>query len=129
MSTVMPIQVKSETTKSWVPSHLLLQPYIKYFFKLITCYMSDYNCSINLGNIRRQVVQYIMSLKRKRRMKLKAYSPAENKYHLMFDNVLVSDSDLLQSNAHKGCCVLNANKYNYKLRNVIGREDESKVTK
>ena len=38
-------------------------------------------------------------------------------------------SDLLQSNTHKGCCILNANEYKYKLRSVIGREDESKVTK
>ena len=60
--------------------------------------MIDYNHSINSGNIRRQVVGYIMSLKRKQRMKLKAYSPEENKYHLMFNNVLLSNSDLLRSN-------------------------------
>ena len=70
-----------------------------------------------------------MSLKKKQRMKLKAYSPKHNKYHLMFNNVLSFDSDLLQSNIHKGCCVLNANEYNYKLRSAIGREVESKATK
>ena len=47
----------------------------------------------------------------------------------MFNNVLPSDSDLLCTNTHKGCCLLNTNEYNYKLRSVIGREDESKVTK
>ena len=47
----------------------------------------------------------------------------------MFNNVLTSDSDLLQFNTHKGCYVLNATEYNYKLRSVIGQEDESKVTK
>ena len=47
----------------------------------------------------------------------------------MFNNVLTSDSDLLQSNTYKRCCVLNTTEYNYKLRSVIGREDESKVTK
>ena len=62
-------------------------------------------------------------------MKLKAYSPEENKYHFRFNNVLSSDSDLLRSNTHKGCCVLNANEYNYNLRSVIGQEFESKVTK
>ena len=46
----------------------------------------------------------------------------------MFNNVLPSDSDLLCTNTHKGCCLLNANEYNYKLRSVIGQEDESKVT-
>ena len=71
-----------------------------------------------------------MSLKRKQRMKLKACSPEEDKYHLMFNNVLLSDSDCLRTNTHnKGCCMLNANEYNYKLRSVIGREDKSKVTK
>lgn len=91
--------------------------------------MIDYNHNINSGIIRRQVVGYIMSLKRKRRMKLKAYSPEEDKYHLMFNNVLSSDSDILQTNTHKECCMLNANEYTYKLGSVIGKEDESKVTK
>ena len=43
--------------------------------------------------------------------------------------MLASSSNLLQSNTHKGCCVLNTTDYNYKLRSVIGREDDSKVTK
>ena len=72
-----------------------------------------------------------MSLERKRRMKLKlkAKGCTEGHYHLMFNNVLASRSKLLQSNSHKGCCVLNTTDYNYKLRNVIGREDNSKVMK
>ena len=94
ISTVTPIQVKPETTKSWVPLHSSLQPYMKYFYKLITYYMIDYNQSNNTGNIRKQVVGYIMSLKKKQRMKLKAYSPEENEYHLIINNVLSSDSDL-----------------------------------
>ena len=65
----------------------------------------------------------------KTNMKLKAYIPKENKYHLTFNNVLSSDSNLLQSNTHKGYCVLNANEYNCKQRSVIGQEDGSKVTK
>ena len=91
--------------------------------------MIDYNYSSNTRNIRSQVVGYIMFLKRKQRMKLKANSNEENKYRLMFNNVLSSDSDLLRSNTHKGYCVLNANKSNCKLRSVIGQEDESKVKK
>ena len=47
----------------------------------------------------------------------------------MFNNVLSFDSDLLQTNNHKGFSMLNANEYNYKLRSVIGQEDKSKVTK
>ena len=91
--------------------------------------MIDYNYNINTWNIRRQVIGYIMSLKRKQRMKLKANSHEENKSHLIFNNVLTSDSDHLQFNTHKRCCVLNATEYNYKLRSVIGQGDDSKVTK
>ena len=90
--------------------------------------MIDYKHCNNADNIKRQVVGYIMSLKRKRRMKLKACSPKEDKYHLRFNNLLLSDSDLLCTNTHNGCCMLNANEYNYKVRSVIGQEDESKVT-
>ena len=53
ISTVAHTQVKSETTILWVPSHSSLQPYVKYFYKLITYYMIDYNHSINTGNIKR----------------------------------------------------------------------------
>ena len=65
MSTVAPIQVKPEITKSWVPSNSSLQTYMKDFYKLITYYMIGYNLSINSDNIKKQVVGYIMSLKRK----------------------------------------------------------------
>ena len=41
----------------------------------------------------------------------------------MFNNMLESSSDLLQTNTHKGCSVLTATDYNYKLRSVIGREE------
>ena len=42
---------------------------------------------------------------------------------------MTSNSDILQSNTHKECCVLNTTNYNYKLRSVIEQEDESNVTK
>ena len=58
-----------------------------------------------------------------------AVSVEEDKYHLIFNNLLTSSSDLLQYNTHKRCCVSNITDYNYKLRSVIGQEDESKVTK
>ena len=91
--------------------------------------MFNNNYNIDTWNIRKQVIAYIMSLKRKRRIKLKANSHEEDTYHLIFNNVLTSDSDFLGSNTHKGYYVLNAAEYNYNLRSVIGREDESKVTK
>ena len=70
-----------------------------------------------------------MSLKRKRGAKLKEKGCAEGRYHRIFNNVLESSSDLLRTKTHKGCSVLNATDYNYKLRSVIGREDDSKVMK
>ena len=45
-------------------------------------------------------------------MKLKANSHEEDKYHLMFDNIFTSDTDLLRSNIHKGCCILNVAEQN-----------------
>ena len=71
----------------------------------------------------------MMSLERKQRTKLMTCSPEEDKYHLTFNNVLPSDSNIFCTNTHKRCCLLNANEYNYKLRSVIGQEDKSKVTK
>ena len=70
-----------------------------------------------------------MSLKRKQREKLKAKGCIEGRYHHTFNHVLESSSDLVQSNIYKGCCILNTMDYNYKLRRVIGREDDFKTTK
>ena len=67
-----------------------------------------------------------MSLKRKQRVKLKAKRCAEGDCHHIFNNVLESSFKLLQSNTHKGCCVLNTTDYNYSM---IRLEDDSKVTK
>ena len=64
ISIVTPIHMKPEISKSWIPSRSLLQPYIKYFHKLITHYIIDYNHNNDTDNIRRKVVGYIMSLKR-----------------------------------------------------------------
>ena len=121
--------MKPEISKSWISSFSLLQPYMKYFHKLIAYYIFNYNHYNNINYIRRQVVGYIMSMKRKQRTHLKARSPEQDEYHLMFNNVLPPDSDLLCNNTHKGYYLLNTNEYNYKLRSVIGRADESKITK
>ena len=109
---------------------LSLQSYEKLFYKFVTYYMFNNNYNIDTWNIRRQIVGYVMSVKRERRMKIKTKSCAEVKYHLVLNNVLTSSSILLQSNTHKGYCILNTTGYNYKLRSVISRqEDDFKVTK
>ena len=94
-------QVKPETPKAWLPLDLLLQSYEKLFYTFVIYYMFDNNYNIDTWNIRRQVVGYIMSLKRKRRMKLKANNHEEDKYHLIFNKVLTTNSNRLQSNTHK----------------------------
>ena len=126
---IVPRQVKPEAPKSWLPLRSLLQPYMKSFYKFVTYYMIDHNYNIDTWNIRKQVAGYIMFLKRKRRAKLKAKGCAEGCYHRIFNHVLESSSNLVQSNTHKGCCVLDTTNYNYKLRSVLGREDDSKTTK
>ena len=124
-----PKQVKSKAPKSWLSLNLSLQSNTKSFYKFVTYYLTDNNYNIDIWNIRKQVAGYIMSLKSKRRMKLKAKGCTEGHYHLTFNNVLASSSKISQSNTHKGCCVLNTIYCNYKLRSMIGREDDSKITK
>ena len=111
---------KPEISKSRISSRSLLQPYMKYLHKLIAYYIIGHKHYNRINNIREQVVGYIMSMKKKRRSNLKARNPKQDKYHLMFNNVLPSDSDLICTNTHKRCCLLNVNEYNYKLRSVIG---------
>ena len=60
---------------------------------------------------------------------MKTEGCAECRYHRMFNNMLESSSDLLRTNTHKGWFVLTATDYNYKLRSVIGQEDNYNVTK
>ena len=102
---------------------------MKYFYKFVTYYIFGHNYNIDTCDIRRQIVVYIMSLKRKQGAKLKARGCAEGRYHCIFNNVLESSSDLSRTNTHKGCSVLKSMDYIYKLRSVIGREDNSSVTK
>ena len=102
---------------------------MKYFCKLITYYVINYNHHNNINNFQRQVMGYIMSMKRKRRTIVKSQYQERDIYQLMFNHVLPSNSDLLYTNTHKGCCLLNTNEYNDKLRSVIGQEYVSEVTK
>ena len=75
------------------------------------------------------VVEYTMCLKRKQRAKLEGKECAEGHYHQMFYHKMKSSSDLLKSNTHKDCHMLNTTDYNYKLRSVIGQENDSTVDK
>ena len=62
--------------------------------------------------------------KRKQREKLKVKGCTEGCYHRIFNHKMELSSDLVQSNTHKGCCMLNTTDCDYKLRSVFGREDD-----
>ena len=70
-----------------------------------------------------------MFLKRKRRPKLKAKGCTEGSYHWICNHKIESSLDLIQSNTHKGCSMLNTTDYNYKLRSMLGRKDDSTTNK
>ena len=60
---------------------------------------------------------------------LKTKGCAEGRYHRMFNHRIESSSHLVQSCAHKGCCMMNAMDYNHKLRSIIGPEDDFTANK
>ena len=91
--------------------------------------MIDHNNNINTWNIRKQVVGYIMFLKRKLRAKVKAKGCAEGHYHRKFNHELELRSHIVASCFHVGSYVMNAMNYNHKLRNVIEREDDFTTNK
>ena len=64
--------MKPEISKLWKSSRSSLQLNMKYFDKLIAYYIIDYDHYNNINNIQRQVIGYIMSMKRKRRTNLKS---------------------------------------------------------
>ena len=111
-SMIVSKQVKPEARKSWLPSRSSIQPYTKSFYKFITHYMNIHIYNIDTWNIRKQMTGYIMSLKKKQRMKLNAKGCAEGRYHYIFKHVLKSSPNLVQSNTHEACCMLNTTDYN-----------------
>ena len=124
---IVPKQVKPEAPKSWLPLRSSPQPYSKCFYKFVAYYMIDHNYNIDVWNIKKQVTGYIMFLKRKRRTKLKAKWCTGGRYTRISNHKMESSSDLVQSNTHKGCHMLDTTDYNYKLRSVLGQEDGSSV--
>ena len=70
-----------------------------------------------------------MFLKRKRSGKVKAKGCTEGHYHQDFNHEIESNSHLVPSCVHAGSCVINVMDYKYKLRSVIGREDDFTANK
>ena len=126
---IVPKQVKPEAPKSWLPLRSLLQLYAKSFYQFIGYYMIDHNNNIDTWNIRKQGTGYIILLKRKQRPKLKKKGCTEGSYQQIINHKMGSSSDLVQSNTHKCCSMLNTTDYNYKLRSVLGPENDSTTNK
>ena len=117
---IVPKQVRPEAPKSWLPLRSLLQPYVRSFYKFVTYYIIDHYYNTVTWNIKKQVAGYIMSLKRKQRTELKTKVYAEGCYHQIFNHVLESSSNLVQSNTRQGCCVFDITNYNCKPRSMLG---------
>ena len=54
--TAIPIHMKPEISTSWTSSRSSLQPYMKYFHKLIAYYIIDYDHYNIINNIQREVI-------------------------------------------------------------------------
>ena len=70
-----------------------------------------------------------MFLKRKSSRKVKAKGCAKGRYCREYSHKVESSSHIVPSYAHVGSCVTNSMDYNYKLRSVIGQEDNFTVKK
>ena len=70
-----------------------------------------------------------MFLKRKQSVKVKAKECAKGRYCREYNHKMESSSHLVPSCTHVVSCVMNAMNYNYKLRSVIGREDNYTINK
>ena len=74
-------EVKPESSKLWLLLHASLQSYTKLFYQYIGYYVVNKNTNNNTRNIRKQVVGYIMLLKRKQSTKVKAKGYTEGHYY------------------------------------------------
>ena len=70
-----------------------------------------------------------LKMKERGKVKAKAKGCAEDRYHRNSNHKLEINSHLVPSCTHAGSCVMNAMNYNYKLRSVIRREDDSTTNK
>ena len=70
-----------------------------------------------------------MLLKKKQSAKAKTKACTESHHHRKFNHELESRSHIITACLHIGLYVINTLDYNYKLRNVIGREDDFTANK
>ena len=92
-------------------------------------YVIDLNTNNNAWNIRKQAIGYIMLLKRKQSAKVKAKGCTEEHHYLKFSHKSKSSSHIVLSCLHMGSYVIHTLDYNYKLRSVIGWEDDFTTNK
>ena len=121
---IVPKQVKPKIPKTRLPLYSSLQSYAKLFYKYIGYYVFYSNSNNNMWNIRKQAMGYVMILKRKQSRKVKAKGCVEGNCHRKFNHELESRSHIVTSCLHIDFYVMNTFDYNYKLRSIIGREDD-----
>ena len=74
-------------------------------------------------------IYHVPAEKMKSKVEGKRKGCTEGYYHRIFSQEMESSLDLVLSNTHKGYSMLNTTGYNYKLRSVFGREDDSTANK
>ena len=114
-------QVKPEAFKSWLLLNESLQSSVTLFYAYIGYYLINQNTNNNTWNIRKQALEYIIFLKRKRRVKVKvkAKGCAKNCHCVEYNLEAEYSSHIVPLHAHIISCVTNAMDFNYKLRSVI----------
>ena len=65
----------------------------------------------------------------KMKSKVEGKRICRGRYYQRFNHKMETSLNLVQSNTHKGCSMLYTTDYNYKLRSVLGQEDDSTANK
>ena len=122
--TICSIQAKPETFMLWLLLHASVQTSVLLFYKYIGYYMIDQTTNnTTLG--------YIMLLKRKWKREVKGNWCAKGRPHRECNNEVESSSLIVSPYVVMGSCLMNVMDYNfnYKLRSVVGWEDDFTANK
>ena len=112
--------------------HGSLQSSVTHFYRYIGYYLIDRTTNNNTWDIRKQTLGYIMFLRRKQSRKVKAKRCAKGRHNQKCNQEMESSSYIVPSYAPVGSFLTNNvmdYNFNYKLRSVIGREDNFTTNK
>ena len=122
--TICSIQAKPEISTLCLLPHASVQISVLLFYKYIEYYVIDRTTNnTTLG--------CIMFLKRKLSREVKGKGCAKGCHHQKYNNEVESSSPIVSSYAVMSSCLMNIMDYNfnYKLRNVVGRENDFTANK